>query len=96
MSSLAAAINGISVFDWSNPEVRETIRPLMGVGEDFDLKYDQMVVAERAHGVVVGEEAHFLYRLEQIKRNNECRRAATARICREASRILGGVSWLPA
>lgn len=84
-----SAVNGISVFDWSNAELRETIRRLAQLPEDFDLKYDQMYVASVASGIIVGELAHFEYRVRQIAANQELREWAKAFARNAEMRILG-------
>ena len=89
ISGLVGAVNGISVFDWSNPEVREHIRKFAGLSDDFDLHYGQMVVAPRTHGIIVGEQAHFVWRMQQVRLNDECRRRAAEHAGRTFYRIFG-------
>lgn len=89
ISGLVGAVNGISVFDWSNPEVREHIRKFAGLSDDFDLRYDQMVVAPRTHGIIVGEQAHFEWRMRQIRANQELRNWASDHFRDAQLRILG-------
>lgn len=54
------------------------------------LKYDEMSLKTvGAPGILVGEARHFLYRMQQLDRNHECREAARRHIEAEATRILG-------
>lgn len=53
------------------------------------LKYDEMMVARDQQAIVVGEIAHFKYRIHQLNRNHECRNIAEVRLRNFAHRVLG-------
>lgn len=53
------------------------------------LSYDEMFLSSITNSAVVGELAHFKYRMVQLRLNAECRKAATAHIEATASRLLG-------
>jgi len=71
--------------------------PFMAVGalggivvqESPALRYDEMYIAPDGPYIVVGERAHFEYRLAQIQANQECREQAAGRLRHAAWRILG-------
>lgn len=53
------------------------------------LAYDEMFLSAARNAVVVGELAHFKYRIEQKRLNDECRKRCRAQIVRAAEKILG-------
>jgi hypothetical protein len=53
------------------------------------LKYDEMFLSAERAAIVVGEIAHFRWRIEQRRRNEECRLLARRYIERFAEKILG-------
>lgn len=53
------------------------------------LKYDEMYISAQSSRIVVGELAHFRYRMQQIEANARCRKAAAKHIETSASQILG-------
>lgn len=53
------------------------------------LRYDEMMVSHDHPAILVGEAAHFTWRLRQIELNNECRAAGVRRIEAMATEILG-------
>jgi hypothetical protein len=55
----------------------------------LDLEYDQMFLSATQSAIVVGDLPYFRYRMEQIRLNDECRKAAAAHIVRVAEEILG-------
>jgi hypothetical protein len=59
------------------------------VAESEDLGYDEMSLDYSRSRLLVGEVRHFEWRMEQIRRNNECRRIAARRIELVAEEILG-------
>jgi hypothetical protein len=53
------------------------------------LGYDEMYISPNQTGIVVGELAHFRYRIAQINANHKLREHARAHIQRRAEEILG-------
>lgn len=53
------------------------------------LKYDEMFLAQTQQAIVVGEIAHFRYRLNQLNANQGLRKAVKRNIQAAAERILG-------
>jgi hypothetical protein len=53
------------------------------------LRYDEMYIAEDGPYIVVGEAAHFTWRVEQLQANRDCRRAVAVELEKAAHRILG-------
>ena len=75
---LVGRLHGIQVFDWSRDDVREVIRARAGLPLSFDLRYDEMYPAHSIAGIIVGELAHFTYRMRQLAANEDARK-----VCRE-------------
>lgn len=53
------------------------------------LRYDKMFIAQEQQAIVVGEVAHFRYRIDQLNRNKKLREQVRADIRASARRILG-------
>jgi hypothetical protein len=53
------------------------------------LGYDEMYISQNDAGIVVGELAHFRYRINQINENHKLRERVRAEIQRRAEEILG-------
>ena len=86
---LVGRLHGIQVYDWADPKVREYIRAEAGLSLRFDLAYDQMYIAHSVAAIIVGEQAHFVYRMRQLAANEEARRACREHIAAVESRIFG-------
>ncbi len=86
---LIGALAGIPVYDWSDPETREYIRSMIFLPSDFEMKFDEMYIAQAINAVIAGERAHFLWRVEQLAANEACRAAAGQRIKNFAENLLG-------
>jgi len=86
---LAEIIGDVQIVDWSDPDVRRRaleVDPTLG---GFMLRYDEVYPSLHLQAVIVGEQAHFLYRLLQNSLNKDCYQAAREHIRTEAERILG-------
>lgn len=88
-ASQFGALLGLRVLDWSDPEVRLHIRRRIWLPEDWTLRYDEMFTANGIQAIIVGELAHFTYRVKQAAENKACRGAAAHHIKTAATRILG-------
>ncbi len=86
---LVGRLHGIQVFDWSDEGTREHICKAAGLPATFDLRYDEMYPAYSIAAIIVGEQAHFVYRMRQIVANEGTRLAASTHILVVAERILG-------
>lgn len=86
---LLGALSGIPVYDWSDSGTRREIRGRIWLPADFELRYDEMYVAHSINAILVGEQAHFLYRVKQLADDEACRALASHRIKNFAERILG-------
>lgn len=62
------------------------------VVESAALGYDEMYISSYDAKIVVGEIAHFRYRIRQLEANERCRRTARQQIEAMAADILGE-SW---
>lgn len=86
---LVGRLHGIQVFDWSNEDVREVMRARAGLPLSFDLRYDEMYPAHSIAGIIVGELAHFVYRMRQLAANEAVRKAAREHAEQVELRIFG-------
>jgi hypothetical protein len=55
----------------------------------YGLGYDEMYISQYQAAIVVGELAHFRYRVAQINENHKLRARVRAQIQRRAEEILG-------
>lgn len=77
---------------WNLPASMGLIGSLYGIPvieRPAQLRFDEMYISLQENKVVVGELAHFRWRMEQLNLNDDLRKQVRARIEAEGTRILG-------
>jgi hypothetical protein len=80
---------GVPIHDWNDPRVQERLREYHYVPEWFDLAYDEMFPLRDLAAILVGEKAHFEWRMRCAAENEAVRQVARAHIVATYERILG-------
>lgn len=86
---MAGRLGGIQIWDWSDPWVQERACELQPLLCDLNLRFDEIYVSYSTQSILVGEQAHYLYRLHQTALNNELRERVQQMFREAELRILG-------